>query len=98
MIPERSSGTTPVPGTMHLFFEGYSTECKYFEKIEKSRLRVVENPKYLLKPEPRDLSQISASSPKDVLNFLKDTKKWIESDDRDICPIDLFIIKYPRNG
>ena len=92
MIPERKSGWKQPRDTIYLYCEGYSTEFRYFDKMEGIRRRVFPETKYLLKPVHRDLSKISKSSPDDVLTQLKREKQWRELVNR--CHIDTFLTKY----
>ena len=93
MSTKRNGKPRNVRDMLHMFFEGL-TEFLYFMEIKGSRSNVFPNPNYFLDLILRDKSQESQADPEQVLNLLRDYKSWIESNNRDYCPVGLFLTKY----
>ncbi len=78
-------------GNIVLAFEGFSSEPKYFNKIKRSRM--FPNSKLTPIVLKRDESKVEESHPKQVMEYLRIHKEWIESNDG-LCPVDIFLTNY----
>lgn len=77
-----------VIGSIYIAFEGFKTEPNYFKAIDS--LRLYDSSKFTLLP--RNKSEKGKSNAKNVLKFLENNQRWIESNNNR-CPWSIFITR-----